>query len=130
MPTAMVARMPPSTPHRMVRPRTPPPMMPVTAEVTAADTWWRPTTSSRTGIPILIGVIAAMFVTLFVVGDVLSRLLTGAWAAWVSPAVTSAITGVIGDGVLGRTILWGVDGGILATIAVGICLLYTSPSPR
>ena len=28
--------------------------------------------------PILIGVIAAMFATLFVVGDVLSRLLTGA----------------------------------------------------
>jgi ferrous iron transport protein B len=91
----------------------------------AADTWWRLTTSSRTGIPILIGVIAAMFATLFVVGDVLSRLLTGAWAAWVSPAVTSAVTGIIGDGVLGRTILWGVDGGILATIAVGIPYILT-----
>jgi len=91
----------------------------------AADTWWRLTTSSRTGIPILIGVIAAMFATLFVVGDVLSRLLTGAWAAWVSPAVTSAVTGIIGGGVLGRTILWGVDGGILATIAVGIPYILT-----
>jgi len=91
----------------------------------AVDTWWRLTTSSRTGIPILIGVIAAMFATLFVVGDVLSRLLTGAWAAWVSPAVTSAVTGIIGDGVLGRTILWGVDGGILATIAVGIPYILT-----
>jgi ferrous iron transport protein B len=99
-------------------PRAPPPRAP-------ADTWWRLTTSSRTGIPILIGVIAAMFATLFVVGDVLSRLLTGAWAAWVSPAVTSAVTGIIGDGVLGRTILWGVDGGILATIAVGIPYILT-----
>jgi len=91
----------------------------------AADTWWRLTTSPRTGIPILIGVIAAMFATLFVVGDVLSRLLTGAWAAWVSPAVTSAVSGIFGDGVLGRTILWGVDGGILATIAVGIPYILT-----
>jgi ferrous iron transport protein B len=91
----------------------------------AADTWWRLTTSPRTGIPILIGVIAAMFATLFVVGDVLSRLLTGAWTAWVSPAVTSAVTGILGDGVLGRTILWGVDGGILATIAVGIPYILT-----
>jgi len=91
----------------------------------AADTWWRLTTSPRTGIPILIGVIAAMFATLFVVGDVLSRLLTGAWTAWVSPAVSSAITGIFGNGVLGRTILWGVDGGILATIAVGIPYILT-----
>src|SRR5665811_1392805 len=70
----------------------------------SADTWWRLTTSPRTGMPILIGVIAAMFATLFVVGEVLSRLLTGAWTAWVSPAVTSAVTGIIGDGVLGRTV--------------------------
>ena len=63
--------------------------------------------------------------TLFVVGDVLSRLLTGVWTAWVSPAVSSAVTGVFGDGVVGRTILWGVDGGILATIAVGIPYILT-----
>jgi ferrous iron transport protein B len=93
--------------------------------LTPADTWWRLTTSPRTGIPILIGVIVAMFSTLFVVGDVLSRLLTGAWAAWVSPAVNSAVTGIFGDGVLGRTVLWGVDGGILATIAVGIPYILT-----
>ncbi len=90
-----------------------------------ADTWWRLTTSPRTGIPILLGVIAAMFATLFVVGDVLSRLLTAAWTAWVSPAVTSAVTGILGDGVVGRTVLWGVDGGILATIAVGIPYILT-----
>ena len=90
-----------------------------------ADTWWRLTTSPRTGLPILLGVIAAMFATLFVVGDVLSRLLTAAWTAWVSPAVTSVVTGIFGDGVVGRTVLWGVDGGILATIAVGIPYILT-----
>ena len=40
--------------------------------------WWRLTTSPRTGIPIMIGVIAAMFATLFIVGEVLARVLTGA----------------------------------------------------
>jgi ferrous iron transport protein B len=88
-------------------------------------TWWRLTTSPRTGVPILIGVISAMFATLFVVGDVLSRLLTGIWTALVSPVVASVIGGVLGDGVLGRTVLWGVDGGILATIAVGIPYILT-----
>ncbi len=90
-----------------------------------AAAWWRLTTSVRTGIPILIGVVAAMFITLFVVGDVLARLLTGAWDAWVSPAVTSLVTGIFGDGVAGRTLLWGVDGGILATLAVGIPYILT-----
>jgi ferrous iron transport protein B len=86
---------------------------------------WRLTTTARTGVPILIVVVAAMFATLFVVGEALSRLLTGAWDVWVSPAVTAVVTGLFGDGVLGRTILWGVDGGILATLAVGIPYILT-----
>jgi ferrous iron transport protein B len=90
-----------------------------------AAAWWRLTTSARTGLPILAGVIAAMFAVLFVVGDVLSRLLTGAWNAWVSPAVTSAVERVFGNGILGHTILWGVDGGVLATLAVGIPYILT-----
>ena len=90
-----------------------------------AATWWRLTTSARTGIPILVAVVAAMFATLFVAGDMLSRALTSAWEAWVSPAVTSLVTTLFGDGVAGRTILWGVDGGILATLAVGIPYILT-----
>ena len=90
-----------------------------------AATWWRLTTSVGTGIPILIGVVAAMFVTLFVVGEVLSEVLTNSWEAWASPVLTAAVTGIFGDGVVGRTILWGVDGGILATLAVGIPYILT-----
>jgi len=91
----------------------------------ASDTLWRLTTSPRTGIPIMIGVVAAMFATLFVVGDVLSRLLTGLWTAWISPAVISAVEAVLGDGTAARIVLWGVDGGILATLAVGIPYILT-----
>ena len=91
----------------------------------AGDALWKIATTPRTGIPLLIGVIAAMFATLFVVGDLLARLLTGVWTAAVSPAVTSLTIGLFGDGVLGRTVLWGVDGGILATLAVGIPYILT-----
>jgi ferrous iron transport protein B len=90
-----------------------------------ADTLWRLTTSPRTGIPIMLGVIAAMFTTLFVVGDVVARLLTAAWTAWISPAVITAVHAVLGAGVAGRIVLWGVDGGILATLAVGIPYILT-----
>ena len=49
-----------------------------------SETLWRLTTAPRTGIPIMIGVVAAMFATLFVVGEVLSRVLTSVWTAWIS----------------------------------------------
>ena len=67
-----------------------------------------------------------MFITLFVVGDVLSRLLTGAWTAWVSPgrhrrrSPASSATAS-----WAAPLLWGVDGGILATLAVGIPYILT-----
>jgi ferrous iron transport protein B len=91
----------------------------------AADRWWRLTTAPRTGIPILLGVIVGVFATLFIVGDLLSRVLTAAWTAWISPAVIDIVTAVFGDGTVGRVVLWGVDGGILATLAVGIPYILT-----
>jgi ferrous iron transport protein B len=91
----------------------------------AADRWWRLTTAPRTGIPILIGVIVAVFASLFIVGDLLSRVLTAAWTAWISPAVIDIVTAVFGTGIVGKVVLWGVDGGILATLAVGIPYILT-----
>jgi ferrous iron transport protein B len=91
----------------------------------AADRWWRLTTAPRTGIPILVGVIVAVFATLFIVGDLLSRVLTAAWTAWISPAVIDIVTAIFGNGIVGRVVLWGVDGGILATLAVGIPYILT-----
>ena len=91
----------------------------------AADRWWRLTTAPRTGIPIMLGVIVSVFATLFIVGDLLSRVLTAAWTAWISPAVIDIVTAIFGTGTLGRVVLWGVDGGILATLAVGIPYILT-----
>jgi ferrous iron transport protein B len=91
----------------------------------AADTWWRVTTSPRTGIPILVGVMAAVFTVLFVVGDVLARALTAVWAAVVSPLLEGAVRTLFGEGDVGASILWGLDGGILAVLAVGIPYILT-----
>lgn len=91
----------------------------------AADRWWRLTTAPRTGIPIMIAVITTVFATLFIVGDLLARVLTAAWTAWISPLVLNVVTAIFGDGTVGRVVIWGVDGGILATLAVGIPYILT-----
>ncbi len=95
------------------------------AHLTASDRVWQLATATRTGVPMLIGVITTMFVVLFVVGEALAWALTTAWNAFISPAVTSFVTSLLGDGVLGRVVLWGVDGGVLATLAVGIPYILT-----
>lgn len=90
-----------------------------------AETWWRATTTPLTGIPILIGVMAAIFATLFFVGDLLARGLTTVWDALVSPLLTDVVAGLFGKGALAATVLWGLDGGILAILAVGIPYILT-----
>ncbi len=90
-----------------------------------SETWWRVTTAPLTGIPILIGVMAAIFAVLFFVGDLLARALTTAWTAVVSPILESAVGALFGEGDLGASILWGLDGGILAILAVGIPYILT-----
>ena len=90
-----------------------------------SETWWRVTTAPLTGIPILIGVMAAIFAVLFFVGDLLAHVLTTAWTAVVSPILESAVGTLFGQGDLGASILWGLDGGILAVLAVGIPYILT-----
>ncbi len=90
-----------------------------------ADRWWRATTSPLTGVPILLGVLAAVFAFLFFVGGWLSSLLTSVWMATASPVLASAVHGVFGYGALAGTLLWGLDGGILAALAVGIPYILT-----
>ena len=95
------------------------------ASGSAADRWWRATTSPLTGVPILLGVLAAVFAFLFFVGGWLSGLLTSLWTATASPVLGAAVHGVFGYGALAGTLLWGLDGGILAALAVGIPYILT-----
>jgi ferrous iron transport protein B len=84
------------------------------------DRLWKAVTSLYTGVPILLAVLTAVFAILFYFGGWLSGLLSSAWNATLGAAITSGVHAVLGDGVLGSTILWGVNGGILATLAVAI----------
>jgi len=84
------------------------------------DRFWRWTTSPVTGFPILGLVLVGLFAGLFYVGDALSTLLTGRWEAWVSPWIRLGVLGMLGEGVAGRSLLWGVDAGVNAALAVGI----------
>ncbi len=90
-----------------------------------SDVLWLLATSPRTGIPIMVGMLITMFAALFVIGDLLARVLTHFWMAYVSPTVTSLTIALLGEGVPGRVVLWGIDGGILATLAVGIPYILT-----
>jgi ferrous iron transport protein B len=91
----------------------------------AADRWWRATTAPLTGVPILLGVLAAVFAFLFFVGGWLSNALTALWTATASPVLAGAVHGLVGHGALAGTLLWGLDGGILAALAVGIPYILT-----
>jgi ferrous iron transport protein B len=91
----------------------------------AADRWWAATTAPLTGVPILLAVLACVFAFLFFVGGWLSGVLTSLWAATASPLLASAVRGLFGYGALGGTVLWGLDGGILAALAVGIPYILT-----
>jgi ferrous iron transport protein B len=95
------------------------------ASAPAADRWWRATTSPLTGVPILLAVLAGVFAFLFFVGGWLSGLLTSLWMATASPLLASVVHSVFGYGALAGTLLWGLDGGILAALAVGIPYILT-----
>ncbi len=87
--------------------------------------WWRAATSPVTGLPILAGVLVVMFSVLFFIGGLLSGLLTSGWNATMSPLLRTVVFDLVGHGVLGRTLLWGLDGGVLAALAVGIPYILT-----
>jgi ferrous iron transport protein B len=86
----------------------------------AQERFWRLTTAPATGFPLLALVLAGLFAALFFVGDVLSTLLIALWDSYPSPAIRAAVHFAVGDGVIGRTLLWGVDAGVAAALAVGI----------
>lgn len=86
---------------------------------------WRWTTAPVTGIPILLLVLAGIFGTLFYLGDLLSTLLGNLWAAYASPVIRYPIGLLLGEGVLARTLLWAVDAGINAALAVGVPYVFT-----
>ncbi|HLE43762.1 MAG TPA: ferrous iron transport protein B [Methylomirabilota bacterium] len=97
----------------------------VSAPSDAQDRLWRLTTSPFTGYLLLALTLAGLFAFLFYVGNFLSDLLGGAWQALASPLVGSVARTVFGEGIVSRTLLWGVDAGLNAALSVGIPYVLT-----
>lgn len=82
-------------------------------------------TSLWPGLPIFLAVTALVFGTMMWVGGTLSTLLTDAWSATVSPVLGTTIHAVVPQPVLAAGLLWGLDGGMLALLSVGIPYILT-----
>lgn len=99
----------------------------VQGEVTPlkSDKIWAYTTSPMTGIPLLIGILGLIFAFMFYGGGWLSLVLSDMWALYVSPIIGGIIFYIFGEGLIGKTLIWGFDAGILAALAVGIPYVLT-----
>ena len=90
-----------------------------------ADRLERASTAPWPGIPAFIAVTLLTFGAMVVVGGWLATLLGNAWAVTVSPALTTAVTAVVPIPSLANSILWAIDGGLLALVSVGIPYILT-----
>ena len=86
---------------------------------------WRLTTSASTGIPILLGVLAAVFSFMFYVGNLLAGLFGKLWQISVSPVLDIVSTFLFKDTIFKKIFEWGFDAGILAALSVGIPYVFT-----
>lgn len=86
---------------------------------------WSLTTWPWTGVPLAILVAAGIFGFLFFAGDLLARGFSSLWGTFASPAITSAVTSLAGDGTLGKVLLWGFDAGIEASLSIGLPYILT-----
>ncbi len=86
---------------------------------------WALTSSPKTGVPLLVFVMAALFGFLFVVGDFLATGFSRLWATFASPVISSAIHAVAGTGQVAEVLRWGFDAGIEASLAIGLPYILT-----
>jgi ferrous iron transport protein B len=78
-----------------------------------------------TAIPLMFGVIIGVFAFMFFVGGFLSDLIGELWGSFISPVLRLMAYWVLGNGIAARILLWGVDGGILAALSVGVPYVLT-----
>jgi len=78
-----------------------------------------------TGIPLMILVLLGVFSFLFYVGGFLSETLTYLWGTYVSPSLGGLVYSLLQNETLANTVLWGLDGGVLAWLSVGVPYVLT-----
>lgn len=82
-------------------------------------------TRASTGVPLLVLMLATLFAVLFFVGEFLASLVSLVWTAAFSPVIQGAVHAVAGQGSVARTLLWGLDAGLEASLAIGIPYILT-----
>jgi len=85
---------------------------------------WHYATASATGIPIALAVLAGLFAFLYYVGGFMSTQFDHLWGATASP-VLEAVAGFLLPGQAAEVLLWGIDAGINASLAIGIPYVLT-----
>ena len=82
-------------------------------------------TSLWPGLPIFLAITALVFGAMMWVGGTLSTLFTNAWSALVSPVLGTLVHAVVPQPIVAAGLLWGLDGGVLALLSVGIPYILT-----
>ncbi|HEY6057548.1 MAG TPA: FeoB small GTPase domain-containing protein, partial [Candidatus Limnocylindrales bacterium] len=77
------------------------------------------------GLPAFVAVTILSFLAMIVAGGWLSSLLGTAWAAVASPALAAGVHAIVPQREIANTLLWGLDGGLIAMISVGIPYILT-----
>lgn len=86
---------------------------------------WRLSLEPMAGLPIMLFGLLVVFMIMYYVGGFLSANFDKLWAIFVSPHLQSLITGLFGQNVVAKTLLWGIDAGIQAALSVGIPYILT-----
>ena len=73
-----------------------------------------------TGIPLLVGVLAATFALVMVGGGAAAAGLGSAWNAWASPPIHAVVGTLVPVPWLANALLWALDAGLLAMLSVGL----------
>jgi ferrous iron transport protein B len=90
-----------------------------------ADRLARALTSPLPGLPAFVAVTLGVFSVVAVLGGLLADLLSRGWAAVVSPPLTALVETLVPIPAVAAALLWALDGGLLAMVAVGIPYVLT-----
>jgi ferrous iron transport protein B len=85
----------------------------------------RLSTQAWPGIPLFAALVTGTLLTMMVVGGVLSDALTAAWGATASPLLAALVPALVPQPIVAHTLLWALDGGMLAVLSVGIPYVLT-----
>ncbi|HEX9902005.1 MAG TPA: ferrous iron transport protein B [Acidobacteriota bacterium] len=86
---------------------------------------WRLSLEPITGLPILLAGLAAVFSLMYYIGGFLSRGFDRIWSLYVSPHIIHLVQALLGNTPVSRTVLWGLDAGVQASLSVGVPYILT-----